>query len=76
MPSDLAKKKAAKKKEAAKARQRTKKTDELNGEGDQPEAQTNGAESNGQNNKLRFYYPFFHVTNFRSVLKLLFFFFN
>uniref|UniRef100_A0A672I1H4 ATP-binding cassette sub-family F member 2 n=1 Tax=Salarias fasciatus TaxID=181472 RepID=A0A672I1H4_SALFA len=47
MPSDLAKKKAAKKKEAAKARQRTKKTDELNGEGEQPEAQTNGAESNG-----------------------------
>uniref|UniRef100_A0A672I1X8 ATP-binding cassette sub-family F member 2 n=1 Tax=Salarias fasciatus TaxID=181472 RepID=A0A672I1X8_SALFA len=42
MPSDLAKKKAAKKKEAAKARQRTKKTDELNGEGEQPEAQTNG----------------------------------
>lgn len=48
MPSDLAKKKAAKKKEAAKARQRTKKTDELNEEGDQPEAQTNGAESNGE----------------------------
>lgn len=52
MPSDLAKKKAAKKKEAAKARQRTKKTDELNGEGDQPEAQTNGAESNGENYKF------------------------
>uniref|UniRef100_A0A8C9T6A1 ATP-binding cassette sub-family F member 2 n=1 Tax=Scleropages formosus TaxID=113540 RepID=A0A8C9T6A1_SCLFO len=32
MPSDLAKKKAAKKKEAAKARQRTKKPDEVNGE--------------------------------------------
>lgn len=54
MPSDLAKKKAAKKKEAAKARQRTKKADELNGEGDQPEAQTNGAESNGEDNQLSF----------------------
>lgn len=50
----MAKKKAAKKKEAAKARQRTKKTDELNGEGDQPEAQTNGAESNGRENELTF----------------------
>uniref|UniRef100_A0A1A7Y619 ATP-binding cassette sub-family F member 2 n=1 Tax=Iconisemion striatum TaxID=60296 RepID=A0A1A7Y619_9TELE len=49
MPSDLAKKKAAKKKEAAKARQRTKKSDELNGEGDQPETQENGAHSNGDN---------------------------
>lgn len=48
MPSDLAKKKAAKKKEAAKARQRTKKTDEFE-EDDQAEAQTNGAESNGEN---------------------------
>lgn len=72
MPSDLAKKKAAKKKEAAKARQRTKKTDELNEEGDQPEAQTNGAESNGQNEfrSLRL----FHVAAFRSALKILFFF--
>lgn len=48
MPSDLAKKKAAKKKEAAKARQRSKKPDELNGEAEQPDAQTNGAESNGE----------------------------
>lgn len=48
MPSDLAKKKAAKKKEAAKARQRTKKSDEVNGEDDQPETQSNGAESNGE----------------------------
>lgn len=51
MPSDLAKKKAAKKKEAAKARQRTKKPDELNEEGEQaeqPETQLNGAESNGE----------------------------
>lgn len=47
MPSDLAKKKAAKKKEAAKARQRTKKTEEVNGESEQ-EAQLNGAESNGE----------------------------
>ncbi|CAG5896167.1 unnamed protein product [Menidia menidia] len=50
MPSDLAKKKAAKKKEAAKARQRTKKPEDLNeegGEGEQPETQRNGAESNG-----------------------------
>ncbi|KAL3040666.1 ATP-binding cassette, sub-family F, member 2b [Trematomus bernacchii] len=46
MPSDLAKKKAAKKKEAAKGRGRTKKTDELE-DGDQPEAQSNGAQSNG-----------------------------
>uniref|UniRef100_A0A674BMY2 ATP binding cassette subfamily F member 2 n=1 Tax=Salmo trutta TaxID=8032 RepID=A0A674BMY2_SALTR len=45
MPSDLAKKKAAKKKEAAKSRQaRTKKTDEFNGENDQPESQENGAD--------------------------------
>lgn len=48
MPSDLAKKKAAKKKEAAKARQRSKKPDELNGEAEQPDAPTNGAESNGE----------------------------
>lgn len=52
MPSDLAKKKAAKKKEAAKARQRTKKSDEVNEEGDQPEAQCNGAESNGERRRL------------------------
>ncbi|XP_028659706.1 ATP-binding cassette sub-family F member 2a [Erpetoichthys calabaricus] len=48
MPSDLAKKKAAKKKEAAKARQRPKKGDELNGfkndEGDKQESQENGAD--------------------------------
>ncbi|KAJ0022809.1 hypothetical protein NQD34_014943 [Periophthalmus magnuspinnatus] len=49
MPSDLAKKKAAKKKEAAKARQRTKKPEDVNGESEQPEAQENGAESNGIN---------------------------
>lgn len=48
MPSDLAKKKAAKKKEAAKARQRSKKPDELNGEAEQLDAQSNGAESNGE----------------------------
>lgn len=48
MPSDLAKKKAAKKKEAAKARQRTKKADEVNEDSDQPETQTNGAHSNGE----------------------------
>lgn len=48
MPSDLAKKKAAKKKEAAKARQRSKKPDDLNGEAEQPDTQTNGAESNGE----------------------------
>uniref|UniRef100_A0A3Q3W9F9 ABC transporter domain-containing protein n=1 Tax=Mola mola TaxID=94237 RepID=A0A3Q3W9F9_MOLML len=47
MPSDLAKKKAAKKKEAAKARQRSKKPEEMNGEAEQPDAQPNGAESNG-----------------------------
>lgn len=47
MPSDLAKKKAAKKKEAAKNRQRTKKTDE-DEEGDQPETQLNVAQSNGE----------------------------
>uniref|UniRef100_A0A3B4AK15 ATP-binding cassette sub-family F member 2 n=1 Tax=Periophthalmus magnuspinnatus TaxID=409849 RepID=A0A3B4AK15_9GOBI len=46
MPSDLAKKKAAKKKEAAKARQRTKKPEDVNGESEQPEAQENGAEIN------------------------------
>lgn len=49
MPSDLAKKKAAKKKEAAKARQRTKRPDEEgNEDGEQPETQSNGAESNGE----------------------------
>ncbi|KAK5601545.1 ATP-binding cassette sub- F member 2 [Crenichthys baileyi] len=47
MPSDLAKKKAAKKKEAAKARQRPKKCDEINEDGEQPEIQENGADSNG-----------------------------
>lgn len=52
MPSDLAKKKAAKKKEAAKARQRTKKPDEVNEEGEQPEAQRNGAESNGERRRF------------------------
>lgn len=52
MPSDLAKKKAAKKKEAAKARQRTKKTEE---EGEQPETQLNGAESNGERTDLSTY---------------------
>ena len=44
----MAKKKAAKKKEAAKARQRTKKPDEVNDESEQPETQRNGAESNGE----------------------------
>ncbi|PWA18040.1 hypothetical protein CCH79_00004051 [Gambusia affinis] len=47
MPSDLAKKKAAKKKEAAKARQRPKKSEEVNGDGEQPEIEENGADSNG-----------------------------
>lgn len=47
MPSDLAKKKAAKKKEAAKARQRSKKPEEVNGEAEYPDTQ-NGAESNGE----------------------------
>lgn len=51
MPSDLAKKKAAKKKEAAKARQRTKKADEGNEEGEQAETQQNGAESNGEGDR-------------------------
>uniref|UniRef100_A0A8C8IGL0 ABC transporter domain-containing protein n=1 Tax=Oncorhynchus tshawytscha TaxID=74940 RepID=A0A8C8IGL0_ONCTS len=46
MPSDLAKKKAQKKKEAAKSRQKTKKTED--GEGEKPEeGQENGAISNG-----------------------------
>uniref|UniRef100_A0A8C7KF97 ATP-binding cassette sub-family F member 2 n=1 Tax=Oncorhynchus kisutch TaxID=8019 RepID=A0A8C7KF97_ONCKI len=47
MPSDLAKKKAQKKKEAAKSRQKAKKPGE-DGEGEIPEqGQQNGAESNG-----------------------------
>uniref|UniRef100_A0A8C8MG10 ATP-binding cassette sub-family F member 2 n=1 Tax=Oncorhynchus tshawytscha TaxID=74940 RepID=A0A8C8MG10_ONCTS len=47
MPSDLAKKKAQKKKEAAKSRQKAKKPGE-DGEGELPEqGQQNGAESNG-----------------------------
>uniref|UniRef100_A0A6Q2YHK2 ATP-binding cassette sub-family F member 2 n=1 Tax=Esox lucius TaxID=8010 RepID=A0A6Q2YHK2_ESOLU len=47
MPSDLAKKKAQKKKEAAKSRQKTKKPGE-DGEGEKPEqGQENGADSNG-----------------------------
>lgn len=50
MPSDLAKKKAAKKKEAAKGRQRTKKPEEVK-DGDQAEVQSNGAESNGEKMK-------------------------
>ena len=50
MPSDLAKKKAAKKKEAAKGRQRTKKSDEL--EDGEQELQTNGADSNGERTDL------------------------
>lgn len=51
MPSDLAKKKAAKKKEAAKARQRTKKPEEtngVNGESEKPESQENGAADDGK----------------------------
>lgn len=50
MPSDLAKKKAAKKKEAAKARQRSKKPEEngVNGEGEKPESQENGAADDGK----------------------------
>lgn len=50
MPSDLAKKKAAKKKEAAKARQRTKKPEDgVNGDAEKPEIQQNGAaEVNGK----------------------------
>ncbi|XP_042584025.1 ATP-binding cassette, sub-family F, member 2b [Cyprinus carpio] len=50
MPSDLAKKKAAKKKEAAKARQRVKKHDDVNGEGELQDAQVNGAVTNGETN--------------------------
>lgn len=52
MPSDLAKKKAAKKKEAAKARQRTKKPEDgVNGDAEKPESQQNGAaEVNGKRN--------------------------
>lgn len=47
MPSDLAKKKAAKKKEAAKSRQRTKKPED--GDEEKPESQLNGAaEGNGK----------------------------
>lgn len=76
MPSDLAKKKAAKKKEAAKARQRTKKTDELNEDGDQPEAQTNGAESNGQNKFFFFFLLLHRPAAVRSALRLLCFSFN
>jgi len=50
MPSDLAKKKAAKKKEAAKARQRTKKPEDgVDGDEEKPEGQQNGAaEVNGK----------------------------
>uniref|UniRef100_A0A8C8IZS8 ATP-binding cassette sub-family F member 2 n=1 Tax=Oncorhynchus tshawytscha TaxID=74940 RepID=A0A8C8IZS8_ONCTS len=52
MPSDLAKKKAQKKKEAAKSRQKAKKPGE-DGEGELPEqGQQNGAESNGNSLKL------------------------
>ncbi|XP_018621140.1 ATP-binding cassette sub-family F member 2-like isoform X3 [Scleropages formosus] len=47
MPSDLAKKKAAKKKEAAKVRQRAKKQDEVNGENDKPDTLENLPEHNG-----------------------------
>lgn len=52
MPSDLAKKKAAKKKEAAKARQRPKKPEDgVNGDAEKPEIQQNGAaEVNGKEN--------------------------
>ncbi|XP_051559655.1 ATP-binding cassette, sub-family F, member 2b isoform X2 [Myxocyprinus asiaticus] len=50
MPSELAKKKAAKKKEAAKARQRVKKHEEANGEGEHPDGQVNGVMSNGEAN--------------------------
>lgn len=53
MPSDLAKKKAAKKKEAAKARQRPKKAEEGNGEAEKPETQENGlSEVNGESGSL------------------------
>uniref|UniRef100_A0A8C9U3X2 ATP-binding cassette sub-family F member 2 n=1 Tax=Scleropages formosus TaxID=113540 RepID=A0A8C9U3X2_SCLFO len=48
MPSDLAKKKAAKKKEAAKVRQRAKKQDEVNGENDKPDTLENLPEHNGE----------------------------
>uniref|UniRef100_A0A8C8IY70 ABC transporter domain-containing protein n=1 Tax=Oncorhynchus tshawytscha TaxID=74940 RepID=A0A8C8IY70_ONCTS len=52
MPSDLAKKKAQKKKEAAKSRQKAKKPGE-DGEGELPEqGQQNGAESNGNMDML------------------------
>jgi len=50
MPSDLAKKKAAKKKEAAKARQRSKKHDEVNGDGELPDGQENCAVTDGEAN--------------------------
>uniref|UniRef100_A0A671SXG1 ATP-binding cassette, sub-family F (GCN20), member 2b n=1 Tax=Sinocyclocheilus anshuiensis TaxID=1608454 RepID=A0A671SXG1_9TELE len=51
MPSDLAKKKAAKKKEAAKTRQRVKKHDDVNGEGELHDGQVNGAVTNGETNE-------------------------
>lgn len=55
MPSDLAKKKAAKKKESAKARQRTKKPEDgVNGDAEKPENQQNeAAEVNGKKMVLK-----------------------
>lgn len=55
MPSDLAKKKAAKKKESAKARQRTKKPEDgVNGDAEKPENQQNeAAEVNGKKKHLK-----------------------
>ncbi|XP_039382463.1 ATP-binding cassette sub-family F member 2 isoform X4 [Mauremys reevesii] len=47
MPSDLAKKKAAKKKEAAKARQRPKKTPEENGDAEIEQQEMKNEEANG-----------------------------
>uniref|UniRef100_A0A8C3HDU4 ATP binding cassette subfamily F member 2 n=1 Tax=Chrysemys picta bellii TaxID=8478 RepID=A0A8C3HDU4_CHRPI len=47
MPSDLAKKKAAKKKEAAKARQRPKKTPEENGDAELEQQEMKNEEANG-----------------------------
>ncbi|XP_065254768.1 ATP-binding cassette sub-family F member 2 [Emys orbicularis] len=47
MPSDLAKKKAAKKKEAAKARQRPKKTPEENGDAEIEQQEMRNEEANG-----------------------------
>lgn len=73
MPSDLAKKKAAKKKEAAKGRQK-KKPEEVNGEGEKPESQENGATANGKSvvipKRCKFKSPF-QTTREKSVMHIL-----